>query len=86
MRQSRIGWQLCASRVLRDNACSRSTNPRPSKLVALGLSPKAAKATFVELHSAKSRQNYSRRSRYSQNGIDTARCSRCVIHAVGERS
>ena len=49
--------------------------------------PKAAKATFVELHSAESRQNYSRRSRCWQHGIETARCCRRVIHAAaGERN
>ena len=36
--------------------------------------PKAAKATFVELHSADSRQSCSSRSRCWQHGIDSARC------------
>ena len=45
---------------------------------------KAAKATFVELHSAESRQSYSKRSRCWQHGIDTARCCRRVTHAAGE--
>ena len=47
--------------------------------------PKAATATFVELHSAESRQSYSSRSRYWQHGIETARCFRRVIHA-GEQN
>ena len=45
--------------------------------------PKAAKATFVALHSAESRQSYSRRSRCWQNGIDNARYCCHVIHAAG---
>ena len=48
--------------------------------------PKAAKSTFVELHSTESRQSYSRRSRCWQHGIDTARCCRRVMHAAGERN
>ena len=51
---------------------SRATNLRPSGLVAL--------------HSAESRQSYSRGSRCCQYGIDIARCRRRVIHAAGERS
>ena len=60
------------------SASNGSTKLRPSELVV--------KATFVELHSAESRQSYSRRSRCWQHGIETARCCRRVIHAVGERS
>ena len=45
--------------------------------------PKTAKATFVALHSAESRQSCSRRNRCWQNGIDIARCR--VIHAAGKR-
>ena len=69
-------------RALRATHASRATNPRPSGLMALDLT----KTTFVALHSAESRQSYSRRSRCWQNYIDTARCCHRVIHAVGERS
>ena len=41
--------------------------------------PKAAKATFVKLHSAESRQSYSSRSRCWQHGIETARCWRAKL-------
>ena len=74
---------LCFARSARAT-CARAR--RTLVLVALSFQSRAAKATFVELHSAESRQSYSRRSRCSQNGIDTARCCRRVIHAAGERS
>ena len=61
--------------------------------------PRAAKATFVALHSAESSQsyvrgvalsreqpNYSRRSCCRQNGINIARCCCRVIHSAGKRS
>ena len=67
--QSRVGWELCASCVLREQRVLRVTNPRPSGLVALGL--------------AESRQSYSKRSRCWQNVIDTARCFQRRIHAAG---
>ena len=47
---------------------------------------KAAKATFVELHSAEIRQSYSSRSHCWQHGIVTARCCRRAIHAAGEQN
>ena len=79
-----IGWQLCASRFLREQ---RLDEPRPSELMALGFAEsRQSYSTFVGLHSAESRQSYSRRSRCWQHGIDTARCCRRVIHAAGERN
>ena len=78
-----IGWQLCASRFLREQ---RFGEPSSQRVGGFGLEPKAAKGTFVELHSAESRQSYSRRSRCWQHGIETARCCRRVIHAAGEQN
>ena len=73
------------SSVLRAfSASNGSANPRPSELVAWAL-PKAAKATFVKLHSAESCQSCSSCSRCWQHGIETARCFRRVIHA-GEQN
>ena len=78
----------------------RATRARARRALApaswwLWAQPKAAKATFVELHSAESRQSYSRRSRCWQNGIDTAlpscdtRCWRaeleCATLTCGEK-
>ena len=76
---------LCFARSSLATRALLATNLRSSGLAALGLA-KAAKATFVELHSAESRQSYSRRSRCCQNGIDNTRCCRRVIHAAGKRS
>ena len=76
-----IGWQLCASRFLRDQ---RPDEPSSQRFSGFGLGRKPPKATFVELHSAESRQSYSRRNRCWQHGIDTARCWRRVMHAAGE--
>ena len=73
---------LCVARSLRATRASRATNLRPSGLVAFGL----AESRHVALHSAESRQSYSRRSRCWQNGIDNARYCCRVIHAAGERS
>ena len=73
---------LCFARSSRATRASCATNLRPRGLVALG-STEAAKATFVALHSAESRQSYSRRSRCWQNGIDNARYCCRVIHAAG---
>ena len=77
---------LCCARSSRATRASRATNLRPSGLVAMGFYPSAAKATFVALHSAESRQSYSRRSRCRQNDIDNARYCCHVVHAAGERS
>ena len=64
---------LCFACSPRAPRASSSTNPRPSGLVAFGLSQNSP-ATFVALYSAESRQSYSRRrSRCWQIGIDTAR-------------
>ena len=78
-----IGWQLCASRFLREQ---RLDEPSPQRVGGFGFSRKPPKlrSNFVELHSAQSRQSYSRRSRCWQHGIETARCCRRVIHAAGE--
>ena len=67
-------------RFPRATRASRATNPRPSGLVALDFAD-AAKATFVALHSAESRQAaYSRRSRCWENVIDTLRCGHLPSH------
>ena len=68
------------------NACFARDEPSSKRVGGVGLQPKVAKATVVALHSAESRRSYSRRNRRWQNGIDTARCCRHVIHAAGERS
>ena len=81
-----IGWQLCASRVLREQCVLRSRRTFVQAGWWPWAYPKAAKATFLALHSADSRHSYSRRRRCWQNGINNARCCRRVIHAAGMRS
>ena len=73
---------LCFGRSPRATRASCATNPRPSRLVALDLSQKPPKLRLWRC----TQQSYSRRSRCWQDGIDTARCCRRVIHAAGERS
>ena len=82
--QKSVGGSVL-TRVLRDQRVlhARRTFVQAGWCSAM---PKAAKATFVALHSAESRQSYSRRSRCWQNGIDNARYCWRVIHAAGERS
>ena len=75
---------ICA--LLASNARFARDEPSFKRVGGVGLEPEAAKATFVALRSAESRESYSRRSRCWQNGIDTARCCRRVIHAAGERN
>ena len=88
--QSTIGWQLCqlcfacSSRATR---ASRSTNLRPSGLVALGLAEsRQIYVRGVALSREPPKLRYSRRSRCWQNGIDNARYCCRVIHTAGDRS
>ena len=85
--QAKIGWQLCASRVLRKQRVLRSRRTFVHKQVGgIGLRWMPIKTAFVVLHSAESRHSYSRRRRCWRNGIDNTRCCRHVIHAAGKRS
>ena len=79
-----IGWQLCLCFSFSPRATARRT--LVLEIWWLWACPKADKATFVELHSAEGRQSNSRRSRYWQHGINTARCCRRVMNAAGERN
>ena len=61
------------------NACFARDEPSSKRVGGVGLSRKTPKIMSVALHSAESRQSYSRRSRCWQNGINNARYSCRVI-------
>ena len=86
--QSKIGWQPCDSRVHRKPRVLRA---RRTLVQAVWCRWTLAESRdsyvcVVALSREPPKLHYSRRSRHEQNGIDTARCCRRVIHAAGERS
>ena len=87
MWQSKIGWQLRAWRVLREQRVVALNEPVSQRVDGFGLIAESrqsyVRGVALSREVPKLQQAY---SRCSQNGINTARCCRRVIHAAGERS
>ena len=81
------GWQLCASRVPREQRVLRARRTLvQSGLVALDFSRNPPKLRLWRCTQPSAAKATAGVAVVGKNGIDTARCCRRVIHAAGERS
>ena len=84
--RSKIGWQLCALRVLREQRVLALDKPSSHRVGGFGLIAESCQSYVRGAALSREPPSYNRRSRCLQNGVDTARCCGRVINVAGERS
>ena len=79
-----IGWQLCASRSLREQRLDEPSSQRVGGFGLSGKPPKLRSWSCTQPRAAKATAGAA--VRCWQHGIDTTRCCGRLIHAAGERN